>query len=401
MKERLIKMNQLNIVIFGLGYVGMSLATLLGTRHSVNVYDIDEEKMLLVANGGSTIDDPDIQNYLDNKISRIKVGHDIRDAVVESDYCIIATPTNFDSTSKYFDTSSVDECISKVLDIKPSASIIVKSTIPVGFIKEKREQLNTQNIVFCPEFLQEGTALRDNLKPERIVVGSKCELGKRIADLFLNVCANNSVVVRLVDPTEAECVKLFANNYLAMRVAFFNELDSFAHHFGLNSEEIITGICSDKRIGNFYNNPSFGFGGYCLPKDVSQLTSEIQKIPDHVSPLLCSLGASNFNRKSYIARVVNETPGKVVGIYRINTKAGSSNFRESAIIDVIRQIQKQNKTVVIYEPLLNIDEMWNCNVVESFDEFNNIADIIVANRKDDLLLKSTKPLISRDIFQNN
>lgn len=394
-------MNHLNITIFGLGYVGMSLAALLGTRHNVSVFDTDQSKMSKVKSNKSTIEDKDIQNYLDQKISKINVVENLNQSIKGSDFCIIATPTNFDEEKNKFDTNSVEDCIHQVLKANAEAVIIIKSTLPLGFISRMRDQTGSQKIIFCPEFLQEGTALSDNLNPERIVVGDKTELGQSIAKLFLSVCTNNSTRVLLASPTEAECVKLFANNYLALRVAFFNELDSFAWERGLDTEEIIRGVCGDRRIGDFYNNPSFGFGGYCLPKDVSQLESEITRVENFTSPVLTSISASNSERKKIVVKHILEKEFSIIGIYRVNMKTGSENFRESAVIAIISNLLIENKKVIVYEPLWTGPLLYGCEVINDFEKFNSLADVIVANRCDELLQTSDKTIITRDIFNNN
>lgn len=393
-------MHKLKIAVFGLGYVGMSLAVLMGTRHDVGVYDINKQKMDSVRNGMSTIEDADIQTYLDEGISEVNVLYNRDELIAGSDYAIIATPTNFDTETGYFDTSSVDECISKIIEVNRDCVIVVKSTIPVGYINNQRSKYNSSRILFCPEFLQEGTALQDNLNPQRIVVGCTSSLGDIVSKLFVSVCNTNSVPIMLVEPSEAECVKLFANNYLALRVAFFNELDNLAIYYNFNSKNIIDGVCTDRRIGDYYNNPSFGFGGYCLPKDVSQLTAQLRSISDFDSPLLKSIEQSNSDRKAYIAKMLIDRNANVFGFYRLNMKSGSSNFREAAVIDLIKKLKSAGKKVIVFEPLLNDKKFLECEVYDEYLKFEKTAEVIIANRLDDLV-KNSKKLYTRDIFENN
>ena len=388
------------IAIFGLGYVGMSLAVLFGTRHKVKVFDVDKSKLEKVRNNISTIDDLDIQNYLDKGISKLDVCENVDDLLKGVDYVILCTPTNFDVEKSFFDTSSVDWCVKTTFEKNPDCLMIIKSTIPIGYVEAKRKQFATNNIIFCPEFLQEGTALRDNLRPERIVIGSKCERSFEIKSLFLGVCTNKQVPTIFVAPTEAESVKLFANNFLAMRVAFFNELDSFAMRRGLNSQDIITAVSGDRRIGNFYNNPSFGYGGYCLPKDVQQLYSEIVKDDDYDSPLISSIQKSNVCRKKYIVRHIVQSKANTIGIYGLAMKMGSKNFRESSIIDIMMLLSSSGKTILIFEPLISEKLFKGFEIINDFENFEARCDVIIANRSD-LKIENSSKLFTRDLFHEN
>jgi UDPglucose 6-dehydrogenase len=393
-------MEKKSIAIFGLGYVGMSLSTLFGTKHNVRVFDLDSKKISAVQKNKSTIKDLDIQSYLDKKLTKISAVKTPEELLAGADYSIICTPTNFDRSTQYFDTSSVDACIAQSLALNPQCIVIVKSTIPVGYVDKMNKKFKTNQIVFCPEFLQEGTALRDNLNPERIVIGCDKVFFEELRDLFLGVCKNKRVPVMQVGSTEAECAKLFANSYLAMRVGFFNELDSFALERGLDSSNIINAISSDARIGNFYNNPSFGFGGYCLPKDVNQLQSEIETKTQIKSPIISSISASNLNRKNFIIQYLLAKNIQTFGIYKLSMKQGSNNFRESSILSVMNELSQSNKKIIIYEPLIETDTYQSFEVVNDLREFLSISELIIANRMEDQLEGNSK-VFSRDIFGTN
>lgn len=387
----------MKIAVAGTGYVGLSLATLLSTSNEVVALDIIEEKVKMINNRVSLIKDKYIEKYFKEKELNLKATLDYMEAFTDAKYIIICTPTNYNDKLNNFDTSSVEDILKKALSLNIDSTIIIKSTIPVGYTKAIRKKYNSNNIIFSPEFLREGHALYDNLYPSRIIVGDKSNKGKEFANLLKNVSLKENVEIKLMDSTEAEAVKLFSNTYLAMRVAYFNELDTYAEENNLNTRDIIDGVCLDPRIGSHYNNPSFGYGGYCLPKDTKQLLANYKDIPEE---LIKAIVKSNETRKKYIADKILESNPKVVGIYRLTMKSSSDNFRASAIISIINLIKDKTK-VIIYEPTLNKDKYENIEVIKSLDEFKNKADIILANRLEDEIKNVTEKIYTRDIYSRD
>ena len=389
-----------NIFVFGLGYVGMSLATLFATNHTVYAFDIDPKKVNQVRNKKSTVLDADIQTFLDTKNLNLTAVDEPGMALREADYVLVCTPTNFDIQTQQFDTSSVDHCVMQAINASKKSKIIVKSTIPIGHTAELQKKLDTDRIAFCPEFLQEGTALRDNLRPERIVVGSHKKYHDELSELFLSICADKRVPLIHVETTEAEAVKLFANSFLAMRIAFFNELDSYAFKTGLDASQIIKAISCDARIGNYYNNPSFGFGGYCLPKDVSQLEYEVSNKARQTSPIISSIRNSNDARKKAIINYILRQNITTVGIYRLSMKQDSDNFREAAVFDIMQELISCDHKVLIYEPSITEKVYGTYHVESDFDLFVKKVDLIIANRTSSELSGIDK-VLTRDIFGTN
>lgn len=396
----------MKVAIAGTGYVGLSLAILLAQHNDVVAVDVLEEKVRLINEKHSPIADREIEDYLANKPLSLRATLDGRAAYRDADFIIVATPTNYDLASERFDTSSIDAVLSLIEEVNPNATIVIKSTVPVGYLNDvSRRYPHLPNMLFSPEFLREGRALYDNLHPSRIIVGvphhadeALREKAKVFAHLLQEGSLEKDVATRLVNSTEAECIKLFANTYLAMRVAYFNELDTYAEKYGLNAHEIIDGICLDPRIGGHYNNPSFGYGGYCLPKDTRQLLANFKGTPCELIPAIV---ASNATRKSYILGQILSRKPRVVGIYRLIMKANSDNFRQSAIQDIICGLQKANVRVVIYEPMQKSDVFQGLSVLRDFDAFGKMADIIVANRVTKELEKYREKVYTRDIFERD
>ncbi len=382
------------IAVVGTSYVGLSLAVLLAQRHPVLAYDIDAGRVERLSRGENPIDDPDITAYLGTRELDLTFTTDRRAAYEGADIVVVATPTNYDERTNSFDTSSVEEVIGDVRDIAPEALCVVKSTIPVGFVREARARLGTENIVFSPEFLREGRALHDNLHPSRIVVGDAGPRGRRIADLLLEASHEPDVPVLLTGPTEAEAIKLFANTYLAMRVAFFNELDTFAVMHGLDPRQIIDGVGLDPRIGGHYNNPSFGYGGYCLPKDTKQLLANYRNVPQ---VLIQAIVDANTTRKDFVAADIVARSPRVVGIHRLIMKSGSDNFRASSVQGIMKRIKAKGIEVIVYEPGLHEEQFFGSEVV-SLAELKHRADLIVANRLTDDLADVADKVYSRDLF---
>lgn len=390
----------MKIAVAGTGYVGLSLATLLSKKNEVIALDIIPEKVEMINNRISPIKDEMIEKYFKEENLNLKATLDYKEAFKNVDYIIISTPTNYDEETNSFDTSSVEDIIKKVIDMNLNTTMVIKSTIPVGFVEQIKNKYGIDNIFFSPEFLREGKALYDNLYPSRIIVGEKSEKAKKFAELLKDSSLKKNVKILYLNSTEAEAVKLFANTYLALRISFFNELDTYAEIKNLNSKDIIDGICLDPRIGDYYNNPSFGYGGYCLPKDTKQLLANYENVPQN---LIKAIVKSNSTRKKYISNKVLEKNPKVVGIYRLTMKAGSDNFRQSAIQDIINNIKNNNTgiKIIIYEPQINSNNFNGCEVVNDFNIFYNNSDIILANRIDDKINTNMDKVYTRDLYYNN
>ena len=385
----------MKIAVAGTGYVGLSLATLLSQRNEVVALDVIPEKVEKINNRVSPIKDEYIEKYFAEKKLNLKATLDYKEAFDGAEFIIISTPTNYDSEKNYFDTSSVEDVIQKVISMNINTTMVVKSTIPVGFIKSIKEKYKIDNIMFSPEFLREGKALYDNLYPSRIIVGEKSARAEKFAELLKENCLKKDVTIKFMNSTEAEAVKLFANTYLALRVAYFNELDTYAEVKWLNTKDIIDGVCLDPRIGNHYNNPSFGFGGYCLPKDSKQLKANYKDVPENI---ISAIVESNRTRKDHIANMILKRNPKIVGIYRLTMKAGSDNFRASAIQGIMKRIKADGIEVVVYEPTLNEDNFFNSRVIKDLDEFKNISDVIIVNRLDENIKDVKDKVYTRDLF---
>lgn len=390
----------MKIAVAGTGYVGLSLAVLLSQQNKVYALDIIPEKVDMINNRISPIRDYEIEKFFKTKKLDLTATLDYKEAFENAEFIIISTPTNYDDKKGYFDTSSVEKIITQVKDMNLKTTMVVKSTIPVGFIESMKKKYGLDNIIFSPEFLREGKALYDNLYPSRIIVGEKSERARVFANLLKNSALKKDIVVKYMDSTEAEAVKLFANTYLALRVAYFNELDTYAEVNNLNTKDIIEGVCLDPRIGNHYNNPSFGYGGYCLPKDTKQLLANYRynNIPQN---LIEAIVESNDTRKDYIVSVILNKNPETVGIYRLTMKMDSDNFRSSAIQDIISKLQAKGVNIIIYEPTLKTKTFNDCKIVNDILEFDQVSDIVIVNRFDEKVKTLSTKIYSRDLFSRD
>ena len=385
----------MKIAVAGTGYVGLSLATLLSQNNEVYALDVIPEKVEKINKRISPIEDEYIEKYFKEKKLNLKATLDYKEAFSDAKYIIISTPTNYDSDLNYFDTSSVEDIIEKVLSLGNNTTMIIKSTVPVGYTESIKKKYNINNIIFSPEFLREGKALYDNLYPSRIIMGDISDEAHEFANLLKSNALKEDIEIKYMNSTEAEAVKLFSNTYLALRVAYFNELDTYAELKGLNTKDIIDGVCLDPRIGNYYNNPSFGYGGYCLPKDTKQLRANYKDVPEN---LISAIVEANTTRKNHITNMIISRNPKIVGIYRLTMKSGSDNFRASAIQDVMNKIKDNGIDIVIYEPTLKDDNFNGIKVIHDLDMFKDISDVILVNRLEDDITDVIDKIYTRDLF---
>ncbi|GMG64720.1 nucleotide sugar dehydrogenase [Tetragenococcus halophilus] len=388
----------MKVSVIGLGYVGLANALLLSQKEQVKAYDIVEEKVNRLQQRQSPLEDKEVHEFLKREDLNVEFTSDFEEAVKYADYLIIATPTDYDEKKNYFNTSTVEDVFTKALEIQPDATFIIKSTVPVGYTLDAKAKFGTDNIIFSPEFLREGKALYDNLYPSRIIVGEDSDRGREIAQIFKENVFKEDVDVLITHPTEAEAIKLFSNTYLAMRVAYFNELDTYAESRGLDTKEIIEGVSMDPRIGSHYNNPSFGYGGYCLPKDTKQLLANYTEVPQNI---MTAIVDANHTRKDFVADQIIAKNSEVVGIYRLTMKTNSDNFRQSAIQGIMKRIKAKGIEVVVFEPSLDADSFFNSRVIKDFEEFKTISDVIVSNRMEEELLDVRDKVYTRDIFGKN
>ena len=388
----------MKLAVAGTGYVGLSIATLLSQKNEVYALDVIPEKVDMINKRISPIKDEYIEKYFVEKDLNLKATLDYKEAFKDAKFIVISTPTNYDDVLNHFDTSSVEDIIQKVKSMNIDTTMVVKSTIPVGFIESMKKKYNIENIMFSPEFLREGKALYDNLYPSRIIVGEKSKRAEEFAELLKQGAIKKDVVVKYMNSTEAEAVKLFANTYLALRVAYFNELDTYAEIKGLNSKDIIEGVGLDPRIGDHYNNPSFGYGGYCLPKDTKQLLANYENVPQNI---IRAIVRSNRTRKKHIVEMVMRRNPEIVGVYRLTMKTNSDNFRASAIQEIIERLKDEGVEVIIYEPTLKTETFNGCRVVSDFEEFAEDSDVILANRLDDVLKNVKDKVYTRDLYSRD
>jgi len=385
----------MKIAIAGTGYVGLSLATLISQKHEVVALDVIEEKVNMINNRISPIKDQEIESFFKEKELNLRATLDYKDAFNGAEYIIICTPTNYDEEKHFFDTSTIEDIIEKVKNMDLNTTMVIKSTIPVGYVASIKEKYNIENIMFSPEFLREGKALYDNLYPSRIIVGEKSERAEKFVNVLKECALKENVPVKFMNSTEAEAVKLFANTYLALRVSFFNELDTYAELKDLNTKDIIDGVCLDPRIGDHYNNPSFGYGGYCLPKDTKQLLANYDKVPQN---LIEAIVKANSTRKQHIADMILKKNPSCVGVYRLTMKTGSDNFRASAIQTIIEILKGKNINIIIYEPTIDGNDFNGCEIVNDINEFKSKSDVILANRLEEDLNDIKYKVYTRDLY---